>query len=59
MRASASLYQCSGCSVVFADPKAWRGGEAEAPPVPSPMPRPIAPYSLEQWRIDHGTAPKR
>jgi hypothetical protein len=20
------LYQCSGCSVVFADPKAWRDG---------------------------------
>ena len=21
------LYQCSGCSVVFADPRAWRYGE--------------------------------
>jgi hypothetical protein len=36
MRAT-DLYQCSGCSVVFADPKAWREGEVEvaqlAPPV--------------------------
>lgn len=24
---STGLYQCSGCSVVFADPKAWREGE--------------------------------
>ena len=23
------LYQCSGCDVVFADPKAWREGEIE------------------------------
>lgn len=29
------LYQCSGCSVVFADPKAWReGGEDRTPPAP-------------------------
>lgn len=23
-----SLFRCSGCSVVFTDPKAWRDGEA-------------------------------
>ena len=29
---STDLYQCSGCSVVFADPKAWRdGGTVQAP----------------------------
>ena len=28
------LFQCSGCSVVFTDPKAWRdGGRNELPPV--------------------------
>lgn len=27
MRAT-GRYRCSGCSVVFADPKAWREGEA-------------------------------
>jgi hypothetical protein len=26
---STGLYQCSGCSVVFADPKAWRDGGAD------------------------------
>lgn len=50
-----ALYQCSGCSVVFADPKAWREGE---PDLPSPAPhvesaRPLIsigtgiPYSAE------------
>jgi hypothetical protein len=30
------LYQCSGCSVVFADPKAWReGGSEEVDPGPA------------------------
>jgi len=24
------LYQCSGCSVVFADPKAWRTGDEQS-----------------------------
>lgn len=24
------MFHCSGCSVVFADPRAWRHGEAEA-----------------------------
>jgi hypothetical protein len=34
MRAS-GLFQCSGCSVVFADPKAWRdGGKDEMPRAP-------------------------
>lgn len=37
-----ALYQCSGCSVVFADPKAWREGEpdlpAHSPPVASARP---------------------
>ena len=28
MRAS-GLYRCSGCSVVFADPRAWRDGGAQ------------------------------
>lgn len=31
------LYRCSGCSVVFADPKAWReGGPEELPPTIAP-----------------------
>ena len=45
-----SLYQCSGCSVVFADPKAWRDGGmpsdedvSPARPVPPPPPPPRAP----------------
>jgi len=33
------LYRCSGCSAVFADPKAWReGGPDEAAPQSSPVP---------------------
>jgi len=42
MRAT-DLYQCSGCSVVFTDPKAWRDGEAD-PPIqrpPSATQRPV------------------
>lgn len=35
------LYQCSGCSVVFADPKAWREGGSDEVPV-SVEPRPPA-----------------
>ncbi len=32
------LYRCSGCSVVFADPKAWReGGNEGAPPPVDPL----------------------
>jgi hypothetical protein len=32
------LYRCSGCSAVFADPKAWReGGTDEAAPLSSPV----------------------
>ena len=42
------LYRCSGCSVAFADPKAWREGEAEAP-APLPLRKdgagPLAPGS--------------
>lgn len=30
------LYRCSGCSVVFADPRAWREGGSEEPVVPRP-----------------------
>jgi hypothetical protein len=26
---AAKLYQCSGCSLVFADPSAWRGGAVQ------------------------------
>lgn len=38
------LFQCSGCSVVFADPKAWReGGINEVPPAPLvPVRPPVA-----------------
>ena len=28
------LYQCSGCSVVFADPKSWRDGGPDVRPQP-------------------------
>ena len=32
------LYQCSGCSVVFADPKTWReGGASDLPIASSPI----------------------
>ncbi len=33
------LYRCSGCSVVFADPKAWREGENEDVPPPADLPK--------------------
>ena len=37
------LYRCSGCSAVFADPKAWReGGTDEPAPSSSPIP-PLSP----------------
>src|SRR4051812_23730451 len=29
----ATLFRCSGCAVVFSDPKAWRDGPPEAPPL--------------------------
>jgi hypothetical protein len=35
MRAT-GLYRCSGCSVVFADPRAWREGGADDPVAPRP-----------------------
>jgi hypothetical protein len=40
-----SLYQCSGCSVVFADPRAWREGEVDlpAPAAPDSLIRPLPP----------------
>jgi hypothetical protein len=41
MRAT-DLYHCSGCSVVFADPKAWREGGADPVPVEPPIERPPA-----------------
>jgi hypothetical protein len=38
------LYHCSGCSVVFADPKSWREGGADivSPPLPA---KPLTPLS--------------
>jgi len=57
------LYKCSGCSVVFADPTAWRDGEIEegagVPPPPlqprmehpplvtSTVSKPIVPFTPE------------
>lgn len=40
--AASGLYQCSGCSAVFADPKAWREGGDELPPTAGPV-RPLTP----------------
>jgi hypothetical protein len=40
------LFRCSGCSAVFADPKAWReGGTDEVAPLSSPVP-PLRPRSV-------------
>ena len=40
------LYRCSGCSAVFADPKAWReGGTDEPAPLSNPEP-PLRPSSV-------------
>ncbi len=33
------LYRCGGCSVVFADPKAWREGGNDDVPAPATPPR--------------------
>ena len=41
MRAT-ELYQCSGCSVGFADPRAWREGGGDAVP-DAPVVRPQKP----------------
>ncbi len=39
-----SGYRCTGCSLVFADPRAWRDGEAlAAPPVVGAATRPGLP----------------
>jgi hypothetical protein len=49
MRAT-GLYRCSGCSVVFADPRAWREGGADdavAPRAPVEAPgRGVAPVPM-------------
>lgn len=37
----AGPYQCSGCSVVFADPKAWRNGGLPEVNNPTPLPAPL------------------
>ena len=41
MRAT-ELYQCSSCSVVFADPRAWREGGGDVVP-DAPVVRPLTP----------------
>lgn len=38
------LYQCSGCSAIFADPKSWREGGDETPTVAGPV-TPLTPVS--------------
>ena len=40
------LYQCSGCSVVFADPKAWRDGGADDLLSPPPSFTPLRPSTV-------------
>ena len=44
------LYQCSGCSVVFTDPKAWREGGGDLPPAPSVKPLQPVTVTDEQAR---------
>ena len=39
---STGLYQCSGCSVVFADPRAWREGEGGGGALEEPSPSSMA-----------------
>jgi hypothetical protein len=39
---STGLYQCSGCSVVFADPRAWREGEVGGGELEGPSPSAMA-----------------
>jgi hypothetical protein len=39
---STGLYQCSGCSVVFADPRAWREGEGGGGELEGPSPSAMA-----------------
>jgi hypothetical protein len=62
MRAS-GLFQCSSCSVVFADPKAWRnGGKDEMPRAPLVQIRRPAVGSITAGTIGpvprlHGLAP--
>jgi hypothetical protein len=72
MRAT-GLYRCSGCSVVFADPRAWREGGADeavpSGPPAAPAGRAAAPTSgavddpattqprAPDWRT-YGTVPR-
>jgi hypothetical protein len=57
------LYRCSGCSVVFADPAAWRDGDSQAwsaaaqdSPAPPPVPgEPVVPRAPD-WTT-YGGAP--
>jgi hypothetical protein len=57
------LYRCSGCSVVFADPAAWRDGElqswsssAQDPPKPVSAERSAVVPRAPDWRT-YGSAP--
>ena len=48
------LYRCTGCSVVFADPRAWReGGEDELPPA-----APVKPLTASQAPQGAPTVPE-
>ena len=48
-----SLYRCSGCGVVFADPAVWREGKAEEPAA-KPVTNWMATYGP---RLDVGRPP--
>ena len=49
------LYQCSGCSVVFADPKAWREGGASDMPIAPLTIAPMRPATgVEKGVSDEG-----
>ncbi len=49
------LYRCSGCSVVFADPRAWREGGNDN--VPTPV-EPVAPLSATEAPHDVSAVPQ-
>ena len=53
---SSDLYQCSGCSVVFADPKAWRDGGADDMAPPPPSFTPLRPSTVTA-DLAHAAAP--
>jgi hypothetical protein len=40
------LYQCSGCSVVFADPASWRAGGSDAFDLPASPITPLRPVTV-------------